>query len=111
VKLQDAFVAEEGTVVGNWQKIGYTMPSSNNFSYTESELSGGTTALKDLDKKKGWTASSKAKLNDCAAGGAWDIKVSEGDDAANGNPVKYTPVITDSATCSPLTANFYNIGR
>ena len=111
VKLQDAFVAEEGTVVGNWGKIGYTMPSSNNFAYTESDLSGGTTTLAGLDKKVGWTASNKAKLNDCAKDGTWDIKLSEGTEASKGNPVIYTPVITDSATCSPLTANFYNIGR
>jgi len=112
VKLQDAFVAEEGIVVGDWVKIGYTMPSSNNFSYTETDLKGGSAALKDLADKKGWTATNLAKLNDCAASNNWNIYLAEGSDAAKGNPVTYTPKVeSDSTNCLPLTPNFKNIGR
>ena len=33
VKLQDAYVAEQGTKVGTWKDIGYVMRNTTNFYY------------------------------------------------------------------------------
>ncbi|WP_288799645.1 prepilin-type N-terminal cleavage/methylation domain-containing protein [uncultured Fibrobacter sp.] len=113
VKLQDAFVAERGTVVGNWNMIGYNMPTSQNFEFVGA-ISSETTALQGLAKTEGWAASNKAKLNDCPTGKNWILSVQEAPaaDAAKGSPIKYTAEYNNanSANCSPLTPNFASIG-
>lgn len=113
VKLQDAFVAERGTVVGNWTMIGYNMPTSQNFTFNGA-ISSETTALQGLAKTEGWAASNKAKLNDCPTGKNWIISVQEAPaaDAAKGSPIKYTAEYdgTNGTNCSPLTPNFTSIG-
>ena len=40
VKLQETYVSERGTVVGNWTTIGFKEPSSINFTYTDPDLLG-----------------------------------------------------------------------
>ncbi|WP_176421993.1 hypothetical protein [Fibrobacter sp. UWH1] len=35
MKLQDAYVAEKGTRVGNWKEIGYLMQNTSNFFYCD----------------------------------------------------------------------------
>ena len=113
VKLQDAFVAENGVYVGNWTKIGYNMPGSNNFTYTEEELSGGTTDLATLTSdKKGWGAKNNAKLNDCVKDSQWVIKLkANSTGAANGNPIAYTAEVPSATGCDALTPNFEKIGQ
>ena len=112
VKLQDAFVAEDGVNVGDWTTIGYNMQSSNNFNYTESDLKGGSAALKGLSQKVGWTATNKAKLNDCAANSNWTIKLSESTTASKGSPIVYDAAAPDAkGACNALTPNFANIGK
>ena len=74
MKLQDAYLSEASTYVGNWVKIGYNMDASNNFTYTEPVASGwdnNTVALATFSGKVGWQASNNANLNDCSKGGTW----------------------------------------
>lgn len=114
MKLQDAFVAERGTVVGNWTMIGYNMPASQNFDFNGA-ISSETTALQGLGKTEGWAASNKAKLNDCPTGKNWIVYVQEADaaDASKGSPIKYTAEYdaTNETNCKTLTPNFVNIGK
>lgn len=46
MKLQDAFVAEKGTRVGNWKEIGYLMQNTSNFFYCDlaADCAGGFAA-------------------------------------------------------------------
>jgi prepilin-type N-terminal cleavage/methylation domain-containing protein len=113
VKLQDAFVAERGTVVGNWTMIGYNMPTSQNFSFAGA-ITSETTALQGLGKTEGWAASNKAKLNECPTGKNWIISVQEAstENAAKGSPIQYTAEYdaTNETKCKTLTPNFSSIG-
>ena len=113
VKLQDAFVAERGTVVGNWTMIGYNMPTSQNFTFA-GPITSETTALQGLGLTEAWNASNKAKLNDCPTGKNWIISIQEAPatDAAKGSPIKYTTSYnsTNEANCKTLTPNFSSIG-
>lgn len=119
VKLQDAYVAERGIYVGSWTMIGYNMPASNNFSYTDPELSGGSAAIQGLSNKKGWQAANNAKLNDCAANSTWTISLSEANaaNASTGTPITYSAAITQAAgstsgaDCSALTPNFTSVAK
>lgn len=118
MKLQDAYVAERGTVVGSWTMIGYNMPASQNFTYTDPELSGGSVNIQGLADKKGWQAANNAKLNDCPANSAWTITLSEATatNAAQGSPVAYTADVPEAASgsnadCGALTPNFTSVGR
>ena len=112
MKLQDAYVAESGVYVGNWNTIGYNMPGSNNFVYDDQDLKGGTTELATLTADKvGWTATNNAKLNDCVKDSKWTISLkANATGAANGNPIAYTAA-TPNASCKALTPNFEKIGQ
>ena len=118
VKLQDAYVAEMGTVVGDWAAIGYNMPGSNNFTYEEDALKGGSALLTELGSsgKIGWKAKNNAKLNDCTKDSQWQITLKEASQAEStkGNPIAYdaaTPAATSTANCAGLTPNFTAIGK
>ena len=119
VKLQDAYVAETGTTVGDWAKIGYNMPGSNNFTYEEDALKGGSALLTALGNlgKIGWKTSNKAKLNDCPANSLWTITLKEAspDESTKGNPIAYTAANpatgTNGENCAGLTPNFTSIGK
>ena len=117
VKLQDAYVAESGIYVGNWTTIGYNMPGSNNFTYAQGQTTAQTVALAGLRAQTGWTATNKAKLNDCAASSVWQITIAEADNgnASKGSPIAYnatTPSATNNAgDCAALTPNFTKIGQ
>ena len=114
VKLQDAYVAESGTKVGNWTMIGYNMPNSQNFNFAGA-ITAETTALAGLGKTEGWAASNLAKLNDCPTGKNWIISIQEATatDAAKGSPIKYTAEFdaTNKNNCKNLTPNFESIGQ
>lgn len=122
VKLQDAYVAEQGVYVGSWTKIGYIGPGTKNsdgttttttFTYSDPGLSAGTTAIANLSATAGWQATNSAKLNDCNASSTWQVKVAAGSTEANGSMVAYSEDVTGGATgdCAALTPNFYNIGK
>lgn len=117
MKLQDAFVAETGATVGDWSKIGYNMPASNNFTYEEDALKGGSALLTELSNGKiGWKTKNNAKLNDCVAGSYWTITLAEATaaESTKGNPIAYTAAVpsgTNVGDCGGLTPNFTNIGK
>ena len=115
VKLQNAYVAEAGTNIGPWQKIGYIGPGtkgsdanhsgSTNFNYVGSitDTVSITTSLSQV----GWTAKNIAKLNDCAAGKSWLLTItSSGTDAG---ALTYAPTTDDATNCEVLTPSFKNI--
>ena len=121
VKLQDAYAAESGAV-GSWTVIGYKMPASTNFTYTDigtytgknvsSATKNNTVNIDALSDFKGWQADNNAKLNDCTMHSKWEISVdkpAEGSSAAAGDGlVKYSA--TTPAGCEDITPNFGNIG-
>lgn len=109
VKLQDAFAAERNAA-GGWTLIGYTEPTSNNFTYSGSGIAADQTAeLSGLTNSLGWAAVNKVALNDCEASGnkvcKWQIQLSEG---TKGGQISYAACLSSDA--KPLTANFEAIG-
>jgi len=124
VKLQNAFIAEKGDSVGNWFKIGYNGPgdwstnastvstasgastNSTNFTYTDGVngtvlITGSANAVLVA---AAWSATNKAKLNDCKQSSAWTMGIAVPSSGAAGE-VKYNPTQADAA-CSVLTPNF-----
>jgi hypothetical protein len=119
VKLQNAYIAEKGNLLGNWFEIGYSGPGdetkaksgngkseSTNFIYSEE------TGAANVEAKSsgfiGWKAANKAKLNSCAGDGTvfhWTMTVAEGDAAGE---VTYTPALANDTDgeCQVLTPNF-----
>ena len=107
VKLQDAFAAETGAV-GSHAKIGYVIPASSNFTYSDPNAftADNTTNLGVLTEAVvHWQADNSAKLNDCAMHSKWQIQLSQG---AKGGQISYSACL--SANAKPLTANFEAIG-
>lgn len=109
MKLQDAFAAERNAA-GGWTLIGYTAPTSNNFTYSGTGIAAGeTAALAGLSNSLGWAAVNKVALNECEASGnkacKWQIQLSEG---AKGGQISYSACLSTHA--KPLTANFEAIG-
>lgn len=107
VKLQDAFVAEVGTGIGNWTKIGYKMDNSSAFTYGGFKA-GGTdgTVLLTAGQESAWTATAIGALNDCIAGSVWSLDVDA--NASAGGVATYTAKITnnDNNECDVLTPNY-----
>ncbi len=119
VKLQDAYVAENGTHVGSWFDIGYLMNNSSNFYYCNT-ASGACTAANNTDGYSGtkttnstpdnyvasWTATNIATLNDCAANSTWNLTTSQ--NGSEGGIVLYAATVTggDNKSCDILTPNF-----
>ncbi|MCQ2053848.1 MAG: prepilin-type N-terminal cleavage/methylation domain-containing protein [Fibrobacter sp.] len=102
VKLQDAFVAEVGTGIGAWDKIGYKMDNSTAFAY--GGFTGNTTVELTAGKKDGWTATANGALNDCKANSTWGLNVVANTSA--GGTVVYEATMSDKAHCEGLTPNF-----
>jgi len=111
VKLQDAFIAENGNVVGQFNKIGYEMSSNGPFQYNDkvantdantSTLSAHGTAV------EAWEAKSKVALNDCTTGQTWTLKT---ESANNGNGAKWTTAMSDDTHCGVLTPRFGDLAR
>ena len=109
MKLQDAFAAERNAA-GGWTLIGYTEPTSNNFSYTGTGISAdATTELTALSNTLGWQAVNKVALNDCEASGTnackWQVQL---DNGSKGGQISYATCLSPNG--KPLTANFEAIG-
>lgn len=110
MKLQDAFVAEVGTGIGNWAKIGYKMDNSAAFTYG-GFVDGGTdgSVLLTAGKEAAWTATAIGALNDCKASSVWGIDVVANTSA--GGVATYLTYITPTSgstvdNCDALTPNF-----
>ena len=119
MKLQQAYVSE-AVAIGNWSVIGYKGPgdnvnatgngaatsSTNNFTYTDaSGWADNTIAL--ATGAIGFSASNKAKLNDCESAANWTIDIAAGSAAGEAT---FTPSTLDQ-TCLQLTPNWYQIGK
>lgn len=109
VKLQEAYAAERNAA-GGWTIIGYTEPTSNNFTYSGSGITAGATVeLTSLNATLGWQAVNKVALNDCEASGnnacKWQVQL---DNGTKGGQISYATCL--SAKGKPLTANFEAIG-
>ena len=109
MKLQDAYAAERNAA-GGWTLIGYTEPTSNNFTYTGTGVTADATVeLASLSATLGWQAVNKVALNDCAASGTssckWQVQL---DNGTKGGQISYSTCLSTNA--KPLTANFEAIG-
>ena len=109
MKLQDAFAAERNAA-GGWTLIGYTAPTSNNFTYTGTGIAADATSeLANLSNALGWQAVNTVALNDCEATGnkvcKWQVQLSNG---SKGGQISYSTCLSTDA--KPLTANFEAIG-
>lgn len=122
MKLQNAYIAEKGNLLGNWFEIGYSGPGnetkaksgngsseSTNFKYSEETGAANKTA--DETGFIGWKAANKAKLNSCDGDGStfhWTMKVAAGSAAGE---VTYTPDLASDTDgeCEVLTPNFKSI--
>ena len=119
MKLQDAYVAEKGTTVGNWKQIGYVMKNSSNYYYCGASASAqtcddaagyGSTSTTTYDAYVAyWTASSKATLNDCQANSVWSLTTSA--NGSSGGMVLYAAAVTGGpdGNCDVLTPNFLKL--
>ena len=111
VKLQDAYVAEQGTKVGTWTEIGYKMANSSNFTYcgtdgeTDCAANDGSTAAAYVAQ---WKATSAATMNDCPSASTWSLITSQ--NGSSGGLVNYTAKIENYSKCQPLTVNFCKLG-
>lgn len=85
--MQDAFVVDQQRK-GSFTEIGYEIPTSSVFSYTDAADTS-------------FEASAGGKLDKCGNGDTWTIGVT-----VSGAQAEYTP----SDNCPELTPNFKNIG-
>lgn len=104
VKLQDAYVAEVGTGIGGWTKIGYSMANSTAFTY--GGYQDNASVLLTKGQTSAWTATANGALNDCVAGSVWSLDVKA--NASAGGIATYVAKITNNANgqCDVLTPNF-----
>lgn len=117
MKLQQAYISEAGTVLGNYKIIGYSTPGqagmTTNFDYTEATKSwdNNTVALTTTDVDNAWQAASRVKLNDCPIGATWSVSVASS--ATNAGEATFTAKIpTDNSNaCQPLTPSFDKVGK
>ena len=110
IKLQDAYISETGTGIGDWKLIGYKMNSTSNFKYFEGTSENGETAgqsvLLSAGKATAWKATNNGALNDCVAGGSWVLDVAA--NTSSGGSAVYNGKIS-STNCSVLTPSFKTI--
>ena len=117
VKLQQAFVSETGTDYGNFAIIGYAAPGqagkTTNFTYTDEGSYSGTTNTAALTSavKNAWQAAANVKLNDCAIGKKWYVKVSKASSGNAADAVAFAASLEDETNCQQLTPTFDKIGK
>ena len=110
IHLQDAYNAQKDDSIGSWKAIGYTMPSSKNFKYSEGSSEGGAASSTifsvDDGEKSAWVAENVTSLNDCAMGSIWKIDVSKSTTTAC--KIVYSVSITGggNGVCALLTSKF-----
>ena len=90
VHMQDAYFVDQQTI-GTWALIGYTAPTSTNFTYDGKDATSGKT----------WTATAIFDDDGKCDSKEWSITVS-----TPSSKIKYVA----SDNCPALTPNFKNIG-
>ena len=115
VKMQQAYISEAGTVLGNYKIIGYSTPGegskTTNFDYTESTRTwnNNTVALTTTAITNAWQAASRVKLNDCAIGQTWTVSVAAS--STNAGEATFEAAVPSGTGCDALTPSFKNIGK
>lgn len=122
MKLQNAYITETAAL-GKYSVIGYEVPGSQTFDYTEQSTGwdgtyGTITITSSTNVTALWTAQAKVALNDCekdtwfALSGAKSTTGSGIDFTAGIGAEKTITTITgDYATkCLPLASSFKTIG-
>lgn len=114
--MQDAYVAEQGNAIGNFEIIGYVVPggksgqttgSTTNFDYAqEGEYSDDDSVVLPSGLAV-WSASSKANLNECKAGKNWILNVTI--DAGSDGATWESDALEDG--CKALTPNFDKVAK
>ena len=109
MKLQDAFIAENGDVVGEFAQIGYEMSSNGPFQYDDQIQGDNTkhTAALPSSATAAWQATSKVALNNCASGSEWVLNVQA---SSTGNGAAWTVGSLDTE-CEVLTPRFGDLAR
>lgn len=114
-------------MMGNWGIIGYKGPGeettasganggavsgTTNFTYKDaaSAYTNHTVALSS-GGLAGWTAGNKQKLNDCPNADNWTVTVKTNGNTAGEAAFVAAIATANTATCTPLTPNFANIGK
>lgn len=121
VKLQNAYISETGTKVGNWYLIGYNGPGewvsgseakskkdaagasteSTNFTYVDELAPADVIPQTETPALK---ISNKAKLNDCEAGENWKLGLKAASTGADAGEATYSATVESG--CDALTPNF-----
>lgn len=110
VKLQDAYIAENGDWMGGFTEIGYEMGNTTNFNYSSAITEKTSLASKD----DAWTATSNSALNECIKGSKWALNLAQ---SSTGNGAAWTTNADDGATgglsedCKALTPRFTDLKR
>lgn len=111
VKMQQAYVSE-AVAVGGWDIIGYKAPgggSTTNFAYAQgTAVTGGNTIAIPSSNTVTWTATNKAKLNDCESAANWEMGVEESTSSAG--DIVFNPDVKNTG-CPELTPSFETIGK
>lgn len=109
VKLQDAFIAENGNVAGQFGKIGYEMSETAPFNYNDKVQGGATygTAALTNGGFAAWEGKAKVALNDCPTNATWTLTIKA---ASNGNGAAWEATISDNK-CDVLTPRFKDLQR
>ena len=104
VKLQDAFIAENGDWMGSFGDIGYEMGETNTFKYDSGIKAKASLAASD----DAWTAESKSALNNCTKGNVWTLKLFP---SSTGNGAAWEADAGDATNCLILTPRFTDLQR
>jgi len=108
VKLQDAYIAENGDYMGTFKQIGYEMDKTTNFEYTTAISSSDTTKTALKSTANAWKATSQTALNECKKGSSWSLKI---DASSTGNGAAWTASMGDQTNCEALTPRFLDLTR
>ena len=115
--MQDAYVAEVGNAIGNFQLIGYVVPggksgettgNTTNFTYTEEDAGyNADGSIVTANATTVWAAASKTNLNDCDAGEHWilHVTIADGSDGAT-----WESAALENG-CKALTPNFDKVAK
>ena len=113
VKLQQAFISEDGAHYGSFKLIGYSAPGVNsettNFTYADAAGTG----THDLPSgaTNAWTATSRAQLNDCQTGGVWAVTIKAAASGASAADAAEFGATVTGTGCEELTPSFSKIGK
>lgn len=113
MKLQQAFISEDGAHYGSFKLIGYSAPGVNSATtnFTYDDAAGAGTHSLPTDAADAWTATSNVKLNDCEVGGVWAVTIkaaSSGSSAADA--AEFGATVTGD-NCEELTPSYTKIGH